>query len=193
MLVQPVDVTVTYPNGGAIAGLKPTDFVITEDGVPQTIKVFEYQEVTGAPDYYVLGYYSTNSNLDGKFRKIEITLPGNPAAKLDYRAGYTTLVQPPPAPAGTPGAGVTFPVLQHKVEPAYSEEARKMKFQGTVVLQITVNADGTVGDMHVLRSLGMGLDEQALAAVQLWKFIPGTQNLAAVPMQAVVEVNFRLQ
>lgn len=45
----------------------------------------------------------------------------------------------------------------------------------------------------MLRSLGMGLDEQALAAVQLWKFIPGTQNLAAVPMQAVVEVNFRLQ
>jgi TonB family protein len=192
MLVQ-VDVKATYPNGREIAGLTANDLAVSEDGVPQSIKVFESQQANGEPSYYVLGYYTADSNLDGRYRKIEITLPGNPTAKIDCRAGYSTLVQPPSVAPPTPGPGVTFPTLQHKVEPTYSEVARKRKFQGTVVLQITVNADGTVGDMHVLRSLGLGLDEEAIEAVKQWKFTPGTQNLVAVPMQALVEVNFRLQ
>ena len=38
--------------------------------------------------YYVIGYYSSNSNLDGKFRRVKITLKETPTAKLDYRQGY---------------------------------------------------------------------------------------------------------
>src|SRR6267142_981418 len=38
--------------------------------------------------YYVIGYYSTNTNLDGKFRRVKIILKETPAAKLDYRQGY---------------------------------------------------------------------------------------------------------
>ncbi len=38
--------------------------------------------------YYILGYYTTNDTLDGKFRRVKITLTGNLDAKLDYRQGY---------------------------------------------------------------------------------------------------------
>jgi TonB family protein len=74
----------------------------------------------------------------------------------------------------------------------YAEAARKAKFQGTVGLLITVNADGTVGDINVIRTLGLGLDEKAVEAVKQWKFIPGMKDLVRVPMQARVVVTFRL-
>jgi TonB family protein len=192
MLVS-LDVTASYPNGTRIEGLTASDFAIAEDGVPQRIVVFEYQKLDSGPSsYYILGYYTPNLVLDGKFRKISVTLPGNAAAKLDCREGYSTLVWRTNQASSAPGPGVTFPQLQHKVEPEYSEPARQRKFQGTVVLLITVNTDGKVGDMHVLRTLGLGLDEKAIEAVEQWKFIPGTKDLVAVPMQAQVEVNFRL-
>jgi TonB family protein len=90
------------------------------------------------------------------------------------------------------GGGVTAPTLQHKVEPEYSEEARKAKFQGTVVLYIEVDTTGKATNIHVLRSLGLGLDEKAMEAVKKWTFIPGKKNGVPVTVQATVEVNFRL-
>ncbi|HUP04271.1 MAG TPA: energy transducer TonB [Bryobacteraceae bacterium] len=90
------------------------------------------------------------------------------------------------------GGGVTAPQLQHKVEPEYSEEARKAKFQGTVVLYIEVDPSGKATNIHVLRSLGLGLDEKAIEAVKKWTFIPGKKNGVPVTVQATVEVNFRL-
>jgi len=90
------------------------------------------------------------------------------------------------------GGGVTAPTLQHKVEPEYSEEARKAKFQGTVVLYIEVDTTGKATNIHVLRSLGLGLDEKAIEAVRKWTFIPGKKNGVPVTVQATVEVNFRL-
>ena len=90
------------------------------------------------------------------------------------------------------GGGVTAPTLQHKVEPEYSEEARKAKVQGTVVLYVEVDTTGKATNIHVLRSLGLGLDEKAIEAVKQWTFIPGKKNGVPVAVQATVEVNFRL-
>ena len=59
-----------------------------------------------------------------------------------------------------------------KVEPSYSEEARKAKFQGTVVLSVTVGTDGRASHIQVQRSLGLGLDEKAIEAVKQWRFKP---------------------
>src|ERR1035437_8761564 len=71
------------------------------------------------------------------------------------------------------GGGVTAPTLQHKVEPEYSEEARKAKYQGTVLLYVEVDTSGKATNIHVIRSLGLGLDEKAIEAVKKWTFIPG--------------------
>jgi len=90
------------------------------------------------------------------------------------------------------GGGVSAPSVLYKVEPEYSEEARKAKFQGTVVLFIVVDEKGNPRDLKVVRPLGLGLDQKAIEAVEKWKFRPGMKDGHAVPVQATIEVNFRL-
>jgi protein TonB len=87
---------------------------------------------------------------------------------------------------------VTAPTVLYKVEPEFSEEARKAKYQGTVILTIEVGEDGKPRDLRVVRGLGLGLDEKAVEAVSRWKFRPAQKNGGAVPATARVEVNFRL-
>jgi len=90
------------------------------------------------------------------------------------------------------GGGVSAPGVLFKVEPEYSEEARKAKWQGTVVLSVVVDDQGRPRDVKVLRSLGLGLDQKAMDAVSQWKFKPGTKDGTPVPVIATIEVNFRL-
>jgi protein TonB len=88
--------------------------------------------------------------------------------------------------------GVTAPSVLYRVEPEFSEEARKAKFQGIVVLAIEIGEDGKPRRFRVLRGLGLGLDEKAVEAVSRWKFKPALRNGRAVPAPATIEVNFRL-
>ena len=74
------------------------------------------------------------------------------------------------------GGGVTAPALISKVEPEYSEEARKAKYQGTVLLYVEVDTAGRAQNVRVLHSLGLGLDEKAIEAVKKWKFRPGCKD-----------------
>jgi TonB family protein len=90
------------------------------------------------------------------------------------------------------GNGISPPIPIYKPEPAYSEEARKAKYQGTVVLWIVVDAQGNVTDPKVVRPLGLGLDEKALETVRTWKFKPALRNGTPVPVRVIVEVSFRL-
>lgn len=90
------------------------------------------------------------------------------------------------------GGGVSQPIPIFKPEPEYSEEARKAKFQGTVMLAIVVDTDGKAKNIRVVRPLGMGLDEKAVEAVGKWKFKPGQKDGRPVAVMANVEVNFRL-
>jgi TonB family protein len=90
------------------------------------------------------------------------------------------------------GGGVSAPALLSKVEPEYSEEARKAKYQGTVLLYVEVDATGRAQNIRVLHSLGLGLDEKAMEAVKKWRFRPGMKDGKPVTVVATVEVNFRL-
>ena len=90
------------------------------------------------------------------------------------------------------GGGVSAPTLVFKTEPEYSEEARKAKYQGTVVLYVEVAPDGRATNIRVQRSLGLGLDEKAMEAVRQWKFKPGYKDGRPVTVAATIEVNFRL-
>jgi TonB family protein len=78
------------------------------------------------------------------------------------------------------------------VDPEFSEEARKAKYQGTVVLTIEVGADGKPHGIRIVSGLGLGLDEKAIEAVSQWKFKPAMRNGRPVPAPATIEVNFRL-
>ena len=85
------------------------------------------------------------------------------------------------------------PVLVKQVLPEYSEEARKARFQGSVVLATIIREDGSVQIDRIARGLGFGLDEKAIEAVLQWKFEPGRINGKPVPVQLYVEVNFNLR
>ncbi len=87
---------------------------------------------------------------------------------------------------------ITPPQLIYKVEPEFSEAARKAKYQGTVVLAIEVDASGHPRNLRVLEQLGLGLDEKAIEAVSQWRFRPGSENGKPVVTSATVEVSFRL-
>ena len=90
------------------------------------------------------------------------------------------------------GGGVSAPVPIFKPEPEYSEEARKAKFQGAVLLAIVILPDGSTSNIRVIRPLGLGLDEKAIEAVTKWRFRPSLKDGKPVAVSANVEVNFRL-
>ena len=92
----------------------------------------------------------------------------------------------------SPGGGVSAPIPIYQPEPPYSEEARKAKYQGSVVLWIIVDAQGNVSNAQVVKPLGMGLDENAVSTVKTWKFKPAERNGSPVPVRVMVEVSFRL-
>lgn len=90
------------------------------------------------------------------------------------------------------GNGVSAPRALETPDPEYSEEARKAKYQGAVVLWLIVGPDGKPRDIQVARPLGMGLDQKAIEAVQRWRFEPAMKDGRPVAVQIKVEVNFRL-
>ncbi|SRR5579883_25354 len=89
--------------------------------------------------------------------------------------------------------GVTPPKLLYKVEPEYTQEAKDAKFQGTVILNVEIGADGIARNIQVQRSLEPGLDEKAIEAVSQWRFSPGMKDGVPATIAATIEVNFRLQ
>lgn len=91
------------------------------------------------------------------------------------------------------GAGDTAPSIVYSVDPEFSDEARRNKFQGICLVTLIVNEHGDPVNPHVVRPLGMGLDENAIAAVKKYKFRPAMKGgRIPVAMQITIEVNFRL-
>ena len=90
------------------------------------------------------------------------------------------------------GGGVTAPRAVYSPDPEFSDQARKAKFQGTVVLWTVIGADGRPQEIRVQRSLGMGLDEKAIEAIREWRFEPGRKDGVPVAVEVSIEVSFRL-
>lgn len=91
------------------------------------------------------------------------------------------------------GGGVTSPTVLSRVDPEYSEDARRARHQGTVVLEAIVRRDGSVEILGVAKGLGYGLDENAIAALSQWTFSPGKKNGQPVDVRLSIEVNFTLR
>lgn len=91
------------------------------------------------------------------------------------------------------GGGISAPVPIFTPEAEFSDEARRAKYQGVVVITLIVDAQGNPQNPRVVRPLGMGLDEKALEAVRKYKFKPALKDgKTPVPVQMSIEVNFRL-
>jgi protein TonB len=90
------------------------------------------------------------------------------------------------------GGDVSAPRLIYQVDPEFSEEARKAKFQGEVLVSLVVDATGRPTQVKVIRPVGMGLDEKAMEAVRQYKFAPAKKGGTAVPVLLNVAVNFQI-
>ncbi len=90
------------------------------------------------------------------------------------------------------GGGVSAPVVLFAPEPEFSEEARKAKAAGNVLVYLQVDAQGRPTHVHVLRGIGLGLDEKAVEAVRQYKFRPALEDGKPVPVEMNVEVNFQI-
>jgi len=90
------------------------------------------------------------------------------------------------------GGGVSSPVVLYAPEPEFSEEARKAKFMGVVLVNLIVDSQGHPQNVHVLRGVGMGLDGKAVDAVKQYRFKPAMENGKPVPVELNVEVNFQI-
>ena len=90
------------------------------------------------------------------------------------------------------GGGVSAPVLIYSVEPEFSEEARKAKVAGNVLVNLWVDTNGLPEHVHVIRGVGMGLDEKAVEAVKQYKFRPAMESGKPVLVELNVEVNFQI-
>jgi TonB family protein len=84
------------------------------------------------------------------------------------------------------------PHILYIPEPEFSEAARVRKFQGVVGMNVIVDTTGKATNMKIDRPLGMGLEEQAVAAVSAWKFAPAKEDGQPVQVAIYVEVDFRL-
>ncbi len=90
------------------------------------------------------------------------------------------------------GGGVSAPVVLFAPEPEFSEEARKAKVAGNVLVYLQVDTSGRPAHVRVLRGIGLGLDEKALEAVRQYKFKPAMENGHPVAVEMNVEVNFQI-
>ena len=123
-----------------------------------------------------------------------------PAGKADHEvermlkeSGVTTTL---PEPIDTHALSrdvippTTPPTVLSRVEPVYSEKARKAKLQGVVVLSVIVRKDGSIEVLKVVQGLGLGLDENAITALKRWRFRPGTKDGRPVDVPLNIEVKF---
>jgi TonB family protein len=127
----------------------------------------------------------------------ETAIPGA-AAKRQAGAGADpaggTAAAEPDLPVAA-GGNVTGPeiVESSRVRPDYPEAAQRAGLEGQVVLRAVIDRQGRARDVQVMRGLGLGLDEAAVAAVRRWKFRPATRYGSPVEVVYILSVYFRLE
>jgi TonB family protein len=165
-------------------GFVAADFNIGSDGAPSDIQIAT--NTTGVARQALLSAFqswrfrpaaSKGTSIPGRARVLLACYPGG--AFIPTGPIYSETVVVPPS-------------LLFKVEPEYTEEARKAKLQGQVTIDLTVEPDGTVAGLQTRRRLGMGLDDQATGAVLQWRFNPGTKDGKPVRVRTQVKVGFAL-
>jgi TonB family protein len=86
-----------------------------------------------------------------------------------------------------------MPSCEYCPNPSYTEEARKAKFHGSVLLRVVITAGGRATNIRVVKGVGLGLDERAVESVRQWRFRPAIgPNGQPVETWTEIEINFRI-
>ncbi len=96
------------------------------------------------------------------------------------------------SPDGPLYGDLTSPRVIEKIAPSYTEEARKNRTMGTVIVRTIIAEDGSIEDVEVLKGQPDGLSEAAVAAVRQWRFEPATLDGKPVSVYYNLTINFRL-
>lgn len=104
----------------------------------------------------------------------------------------TAAVADEPPRVYTVAEGATPPRVIARSAPDYTPQAEMARLAGSVTIRLIVDQDGSLRDIHVSRSIGMGLDEKAVAAVKTWQFAPGTVEGKPAAVLTTVDVNFQV-
>jgi len=129
---------------------------------------------------------------DRKFYSVTLNMPNFNSAGGSWVIRFAEL-NPELDSHGVPvtATDLTQPMATRKVDPAYPMELMRENVSGTVILYAVIHADGTVGNVRVLRSVDDRLDHFASAAVAQWKFAPATKNGSPVDVVATFQIPFR--
>jgi len=180
-----------YPDGARQNGIEGTvlaDLTVDAAGdVTDARIVSGHEELRKAVLQSVLQWKFAEDALPRRFIQVSVSfqlprLEATVATRLDLPEAVYRIAD-----------GVTAPRIIRRVDPIYTQEARDNHHQGTVVLEAIIRADGTVQVVRVVKSIGMGLDEQAMLALSQWQFAPGTRNGQPVNVSIMIEVNFNLK
>jgi len=125
--------------------------------------------------------------------------PGIPAGDKTGKEGGDPSGTPDGQPGGCPGCQGPGPVVDYdqparalfQPPPRYPEDAVRQRVEGTVILEILIEASGSVGGVRILQSIPL-LDEAAVQAVRRWKFSPARKHGQAVPSLAKAPLRFRI-
>jgi TonB family protein len=187
-VVKPSLASYTRPDPGACGSgnaLVTVKARIGKDGVPVNVEIFDVPDpAAGKAVLDAAQAWKFNAATgSGEPRTADATL------LLECNTGAP---RQGAAPALRVGQGVSVPSLLYKVEPEFSEAARKIKHQGNVVLELEVDPAGIATNLKISRMLGEGLDAKAMEALKAWRFKPGMKDGKPVTVSARIEVSFRL-
>jgi TonB family protein len=88
--------------------------------------------------------------------------------------------------------GITSPSCVYCPNPDYTDPAREVKLNGTLLLDVTVSTEGRAIDSRVARGLPFGLNESAIRTMRDWQFRPATREGQPIACRVMIEVTFRL-
>jgi TonB family protein len=129
-----------------------------------------------------------------KFYSLSLNMPNLNSAGGSWIIRFAALKPeggPPSSAASAVRPELSSPVATRKVDPAYPLELMRQNLGGTVILYAVIHADGTVGNIRVLRSIDDRLDQFASEAIAKWQFQPATKNGAPVDVEATFWIPFR--
>jgi len=181
---------ITFARDGTMARVPMTKGAFG-DNTPEKITI----EVDGHgnPDF--------TKELDAIFAEsLEALTPSLPeywrSYALKHFSDHTTPVTATKPPAGEKPAKIGGPVKPPKVlqsvDPDFTDVARRLKYSGDVLVNLDVEKDGKPSHISIARPAGMGLDEQAIAAVARYKFAPAIKDGEPIVVELSIDVNFQI-
>jgi TonB family protein len=132
---------------------------------------------------------------DRKFYSLSLNMPNLNSAGGSWIVRFAAIK--PDTGTGHPSTensspdDLSAPTATRKVDPAYPQELMRQNVGGTVILYAVIHADGTVGNVRILRSVDQRIDQFAGDAITKWKFQPATKNGAPVDVEATFLIPFR--